>query len=269
MKTLGIFAAGTIAIAALLMTAAGRTEAHRAKAAPVPADAPTPVLVELFTSEGCSDCPPADAFLATLDQSQPVTGAEVIALSEHVDYWDSDAWRDPYSSHDLTERQQDYAERFGLDSPYTPQMVVDGREQFVGSDESTAFADIGKEAAIAKTPIQLSQIRVMGETHVAMHIDIHPDAALLPTFSGDIWLALADEKDQSSVKAGENGGRVLYHVAVVRHFVRMGDVYHSAYSSGGAYYTGNANLRGLRIIAFVQQGTAGKIIAIGTAQLPE
>src|SRR5713226_6417670 len=98
----------------------------------------TPVVVELFTSEGCSDCPPADALLTRLEQTQPVPGAEVITLEEHVDYWDRQGWADPFSSSDFTRRQNDYAEAFRLHSIYTPQMVVDGRTEFVGSRDGAA-----------------------------------------------------------------------------------------------------------------------------------
>src|SRR5213594_3831029 len=97
-----------------------------------------PVLVELFTSEGCSSCPPADALLARLEKSQPVAEAEIIVLSEHVDYWNRLGWRDPFSSVEFTLRQQRYTEGFRRDGAYTPQMVVDGRVEFVGSDERQA-----------------------------------------------------------------------------------------------------------------------------------
>src|ERR1700740_3008697 len=103
------------------------------------ATARTPVLIELFTSEGCSDCPPADALLEKLDRSQPLRNVEMVVLSEHVDYWDDIGWKDPFSSHEFSIRQSDYAHRFRLDGAYTPQMVVDGDAQFVGSDERRAI----------------------------------------------------------------------------------------------------------------------------------
>src|SRR4051812_14249507 len=115
-----------------------------------------PVVVELFTSEGCSDCPPADALLRKLEEKQPVPNAEIIVLSEHVDYWDHIGWRDRFSSKTFTERQQKYGDRFKLDSVYTPQMVVDGRTELNGADERRALQAITDAAKAGKTEVTVN-----------------------------------------------------------------------------------------------------------------
>src|ERR1035438_2510664 len=127
-----------VACFALLLTAAS-SDSSRA-----------PILVELFTSEGCSSCPPADRLLQRLD-------SEAIVLSEHVDYWDHQGWKDRFSSHAFTVRQELYARLFGLDSSYTPEMVIDGAAEFNGSDSARAAQEIAKAARRPKAQVVLAR----------------------------------------------------------------------------------------------------------------
>ena len=151
-----------------------------------------PVLVELFTSEGCSSCPPADRLLETLDPS-------VIVLSEHVDYWNQLGWRDPFSSHANTLRQEAYARRFAGQGPYTPQMVIDGAVEFVGSD--------GRRAAARNRPSR--QTRTCRRQPVAEWRRASDRDRRSPHAS-DVLLAIAEDREASSqVTAGENRGRNL------------------------------------------------------------
>jgi len=115
------------------------------------------VLVELFTSEGCSSCPPADVLLERLERSQPVSGAQIVVLSEHVDYWNRIGWADPYSSPAFSARQEQYARHFRTQGPYTPQMVVDGRSEFVGSDARTAESAIRAATKHPKSTIHIAE----------------------------------------------------------------------------------------------------------------
>src|SRR5256885_6053345 len=175
-------------------------------------DQRVPVLVELFTSEGCSDCPPADSLLAKLDRAQPVAGAEVIALSEHVDYWNRLGWADPYSSAFYSQRQRDYSDRFSLNSAYTPQMVVDGSNEFVGSDERSAQRAITEAARKGKRLIRIADLRVEGDyVNFRLQSDALEKAA-------EAYVVLADNSDTSQVARAENSGRTLSHVAVPRAF---------------------------------------------------
>ena len=175
-----------------------------------------PVIVELFTSEGCSSCPPADALLAELDARQPLGSAEVIALEEHVDYWDQQGWKDPFSSAAWTARQYEYAGKLHNGNPYTPEMVVDGRAGFIGSRLGTARQEIERAAALQKTRMEISEIWPLRNKSVVFKVSVRKLANLAPRDTAEIILAITESGLHSSVKAGENSGEELHHSPVVR-----------------------------------------------------
>jgi hypothetical protein len=226
----------------------------------------TPVLIELFTSEGCSDCPPADALLQRLDRSQPVNGADLIVLSEHVDYWNGIGWKDPYSSHEYSQRQSAYAGLFGLGSVYTPQMVVDGRFEFVGSDERRALEAAENSSRAEKIAVSLSSVHLEPNYVLALHIDAAQLPASGSATSATVLLAIADESDESHVSGGENGGRTLKHIAVVRSLAQVGSVNQSEKLSREIKVNIGNERQNMRLIAFVQEERTGRVWGIGSAR---
>jgi len=198
-----------------------------------------PVLVELFTSEGCSSCPPADRLLQQIDP-------RAIVLSEHVDYWDQQGWKDPFSSHAFTERQQSYARMFSLDSSYTPEMVVDGAAEFVGNDANRAAQELAKAARRPKVEVHLAR----SAAGVQVDIDAAPGAA-------DVLLALADDSGVSQVAGGENKGRNLHHVAVLRTLRKIGSV-----KRGAAFHREielPKSAAAQRVVVFLQESGPGRV----------
>jgi hypothetical protein len=227
----------------------------------------TPVLVELFTSEGCSSCPPADALLERLDRSQPVRGAQLIVLSEHVDYWDDIGWKDPYSSHKYSERQSAYAVQFGRGSIYTPQMVVDGHFELVGSDEIGATQAIENAAKATKIPVTIAS-SLSDETTTTLHIEAGPLPSSVSAESASVFLAIADDTDESQVSRGENAGSTLKHVAVLRNLIRIGDVDGTAgFSRDMKVDLETKNRRNARIAVIVQEASAGRVWGAGLIRL--
>lgn len=172
-----------------------------------------PVVVELFTSEGCSSCPPADDLLTTLAKEQPVAGAEVIPLEMHVDYWDRQGWKDPASLPLATQRQQTYGRIRGEDRVYTPQAVVDGRDEVVGSDESGLQRTIARAArqphAHVTARVSADRAAIVAEITVSGV----PEGVKEPL---DVLFIVTEDGLTSAVKGGENGGRTLHHNATVR-----------------------------------------------------
>ena len=226
-----------------------------------------PVLIELFTSEGCSDCPPADRLLEKLDRIQPVGNAELIVLSEHVDYWNDIGWKDPFSSHEYSDRQDAYAKRLHLPTVYTPQMVVDGYVQFVGSDEHQAISAAEKAAKTEKVLVTVSSAHLEGNNLVA-HVEAGPLVSAAGAKSARLLIALADDSDQSSVRGGENAGRVLKHVAVLRSLTQVGTVDLSGrFAKSVQVSAANANPQNLRVVVIVQEMTAGRVLGVGSTRL--
>jgi hypothetical protein len=258
-----MIAAGFVA---LFVAALQDTPAH----SPHPAQASLtqaarqPVLVELFTSEGCSSCPPADALLSRLEREQPVQGAEVIAIEEHVDYWNQQGWVDPFSSAEWTQRQQEYVARFKENGPYTPEMVVDGQSEFVGSRERQAREAIQRAAQQAKAEITLTARKASEDSTqgVDLRIDKVGD---LNSGAAVIWLAVTEKNLESAVKAGENAGRDLRHASVLRLLRKVGTV--DAKSSPFATtqqlkLKSNWSRDNLKIVAFAQDTRSWRILGV-------
>jgi hypothetical protein len=225
------------------------------------AAARTPVVLELFTSEGCSSCPPADQLLADLDHTQPIKGVDLIVLSEHVDYWNRLGWSDPYSSELFSARQQKYATKLGVDDVYTPQAVVDGQLETVGSRAAKVTQAIGKAAAQVKIPLALTATQASGKIQV--HVQWNGAEKLHGHVA--VYIALAQNEAQSHVRAGENSGRDLKHVAVVRTLAEVGALTEKTPFSKDTTLTYDAKWTGgVRVIAFLQEKSSGRII--GAAQ---
>jgi hypothetical protein len=186
------------------------------------APARVPVVVELFTSEGCSSCPPADAVLSRLAAEQPVNGAQIVPLGFHVTYWDQLGWKDPASLAEATARQQDYSRVFGEDRVYTPQAIVDGRDEIVGSDEAGLKRVVARALAQPHARVTLSA-RLQGPDTIvaAATVDAVPPA--VKETLRTIYL-LTEDGVTSIVKRGENGGRTLRHDAVVRRVSSTGEM---------------------------------------------
>lgn len=221
-----------------------------------------PVLVELFTSEGCGNCPPADRQLAFLETQQPVAGADVITLGYHVDYFNDRGWKDEYSSAEYTKRQNLYAMRIGDGSMYTPQMIVDGRTQFIGSDGAKANDAIKKAAAQSKPEVS---VEVSGRAANVRITELGPHAAAIAV------LAAAEDGLSSNVKAGNNRGKTLSHVSVVRKLQAFGKVPENATEFSGTVELPSDpawKQENMKYVVYVQENTSGRIIAVGRVKTP-
>jgi hypothetical protein len=237
----------------------GRGPATVKTANPESFAAATPTLVELFTSEGCSSCPPADALLAQIQRDRP----NAVVLSEHVDYWNDIGWTDPYSSAAATARQQEYIRRFHLESAYTPEMIIDGTYQLVGNDKRGAYADIGRASTEPKLKLSISQPRLNSANQVSFHL-------AAPATSGpvDVYAVLAQNHASQQVASGENGGRTLMHVSIARTLRQVGTL------ASGKSFDGDVTLplppgqsaADVHVVAFLQRDS-GAVVGVGVASV--
>jgi hypothetical protein len=226
-----------------------------------------PVVVELFTSEGCSSCPPADAFLQRLQSTQPVPGVRLITLSEHVTYWNHDGWKDPYSSDQLTDRQQVYVSRFGLPSAYTPQFVVDGTDELKLTDAGQVRAVFEKAVKDQRIPVKITSTHIdsVGFGILRGHIDIDGTATKQPA---DIYVAVTLHQANSDVSAGENKGRKLTETEVVLNLEKI------AKTTPGRVFSrdfevklrANENPANLGLVVVAQTGGTGKIVGAASVE---
>ncbi|TCD07662.1 DUF1223 domain-containing protein [Pedobacter frigidisoli] len=214
-------------------------------------------VIELFTSEGCSSCPPADELISKIEKES--RGKDIYILSYHVDYWNRLGWKDQFSSAAFSKRQNNYSIWLKLSSVYTPQAIVNGKSEFVGSEEGTLRTAIKKSLSIqSPARIVLSNIKKLGEKiDFRYQIDGIPD-------NTSLVLALIQKNAVSKVLRGENAGRQLSHVQIVKNIqtIEIRDKH-----TGEASISIPAEVRGnVEIIALLQKNNTGEII--GAARSP-
>jgi hypothetical protein len=250
-----------LTFALLLVTGAAGSKTHFP---PADNSATTPVLVELFTSEGCSSCPPADALLEKMDALQPIPGTQLIVLSEHVDYWNHDGWTDPYSTASITDRQSAYVRALGLKTPFTPQFLVDGTAELQTHDTEQIVQFLRKAASAPKVPMRLASVSVEPGNPAIVQGRIESDLNS-EKHKADVYVAIALDHADSQVLRGENNGRHLSHVAVVKEFAKVGKL--EPGKSLSQDFRVKLKLPGptsmnLRIVAFAQESGPGKVLGV-------
>jgi hypothetical protein len=223
------------------------------------------VVVELFTSEGCSSCPPADVLLREINSKQTSAGELIVGISEHVTYWNNLGWKDPYSASVFTERQNVYASRLSPEGSYTPQMIVNGRDQFVGSDRGAlerALRDDARRDHLA--------LRIVSSSATASGVDVRFAAAGHLPKPLDIVAVLTDDADRSNVLRGENNGRLLQHVSVARSLTRVATIKDAVEESIHVPLPDDFQLgggAGHHLILFAQEPHQGAILGATTVPL--
>ena len=236
-------------VGAILLPLRGRSERL--------ANSATPVLIELFTSEGCSSCPPADRLLRAIEK-EGMQGAEVIVLSEHVDYWDYLGWRDPFSSAQFSKRQQDYSRLFRNNGVYTPQMVINGRVEFVGNSGSLAAKEIRNAIGRPVATVRVGPVAIETPEGGKSVATVQLAVGDLPQMSAhdelEVMLAVTETGLRSKPRTGENSGAALEHTGVVRTLVKAGRVEAPGFAAKARVTLDPAwHRQSLRLVAFVQE----------------
>ncbi len=249
-------------MAALALSLTTGTWRMRADAAA--AGDPAPVLVELFTSEGCSSCPPADRLLRQLNGTRSRAGARIIGLSEHVTYWDHLGWKDRFSDGAVTARQSAYGDHFHLDSIYTPQVVVNGRVQLVGSDAAGLRKAIDSQPPAMEARLHIADVR-WGSDGISARVQFQGVAKA----NGVLFAVIAQDMASTAVQHGENSGETLTHVSIARTLSRIGTV---AAADETIVHLSNEELRSTdgqkrHLVIFAQSGDAGPVLAVDTVVL--
>jgi hypothetical protein len=219
-------------------------------------------IVELFTSEGCSSCPPADALLRQIHGKRTAEGQLIVGISEHVTYWNHLSWKDPYSAEVFTNRQNTYASRLSPEGPHTPQMVLNGHDQFVGSNGAALEQALRNDSQRKHMDLQILSAKREGE-QLTLKFAFKGPAQSRPL---DLIAVLTDDVDRSDVLRGENSGRSLQHVAVARSLTRVGivngDSEQSTHVSLPEGFHGSAS--GHHLVLFALEQKQGAIVAAAT-----
>lgn len=270
LAVVAVVAVMAVALVADLVTLAARPRPATAPAALPSAASPIIVLAELFTSEGCSSCPAADDLLREWLATQPVAGVQIVALGEHVDYWDRLGWRDPFSSPEFSARQSAYdAAVFRDNRVYTPQLVVDGRYEAIGSDAIAVRRAVGEAARAPKAAVEVfGTVERRDRVQVRLQVSVPP--AVTRNGTADVVVAVTEDGLVTKVRRGENGGRTLRHAAVTRTLTTVGAVDGSnaeATVVAAVPLHADWSRSHLRVVAFLQERAGRRILGVGTAAL--
>jgi hypothetical protein len=257
-------------VLAILLAASFRLNGVRHSVASVPLHKAV-VVAELFTSEGCSSCPPADEILSSLVQQQPITDVTVLGLSENVDYWNRLGWVDPFSSPLFSQRQSQYAARiFRSNDVYTPQMIIDGTLEEVGSDSGGVYRKIAQAAKVPKAAMNIAA-SLPPDTN-ALHVEVRVDVPGEVTLGAPVNVVLAITEDNlaSDVHRGENRGQLLRHNAVVRSLQTIGNIGPTSRTWTTATSVSVAREwrpEDLKVIGFLQEQQSWRIIGAGWSRV--